>query len=72
MKTNGGVEAENVLVLTNCVIIHQIVLMDQVKSTQYKKLSPNALGFTYQKLKSCKPLENTKQKTSNAKSIGEN
>ena len=43
MKTNGGVEVENVLVLTNCVIIHQIVLMDQVKSTQYKKVASNAL-----------------------------
>ena len=36
----------------------------QIKSTQYKKLVPNALRFTYQNLKSCKPHEKTKQKTS--------
>ena len=35
-----------------------------LKSTQYKKLAPNALRFTYQNLKSCKPHEKTKQKTS--------
>ena len=39
-----------------------------LKSTQYKKLVPNALRFTYQNLKSCKPHEKTKQKAS--KSIG--
>ena len=35
-----------------------------LKSTRYKKLAPNALRFTYQNLKSCKPHEQTKQKTS--------
>ena len=33
-------------------------------STRYKELAPNALWFTYQNLKSFKPHENTKQKTS--------
>ena len=33
-----------------------------VKSTQYKKLAPNALRFTYLNSKSCKPHEKTKQK----------
>ena len=33
-----------------------------VMSTQYKKLAPNALRFTYQNCKSCKPHEKTKQK----------
>ena len=35
-----------------------------LKSTQYKKLAPNALRFTYQNLKSCKPLEKNKKNTS--------
>ena len=38
--------------------------LDFLKSTQYKKLAPNALRFTYQNLKFCKPHEKTKQKTS--------
>ena len=33
-----------------------------LKSTQYKKLAPNALRFTYF-FKSCKPHEKNKQKT---------
>ena len=37
---------------------------DFLKSTQYKKLAPNGFRFTYQNLKSCKPYEETKQKTS--------
>ena len=45
--------------------------LSAVKSTQYKKLEPNTLRFTYQNLKSCKPLEKTKQKNQNARSIGE-
>ena len=46
--------------------IRQIILglALALKSTQYKKLVPNALRFTYQNLKSCKPHEKTKQKTS--------
>ena len=36
----------------------------KVKSTQYKKGAPNALRFTHQNLKFCKPHEKTKQKTS--------
>ena len=43
--------------------------ISECKVTQYKKLAPNALRFTYQNLKSCEPHEKTKQKTS--KSIGE-
>ena len=35
-----------------------------VKSTQYKKLALNALGFTYSNLKSCKPHEKTKHNKS--------
>ena len=35
-----------------------------LQSTQYKKLAPNALQFTYQNLKSCKPYEKAEQKTS--------
>ena len=35
-----------------------------VKSTQYKKLVPNALRFTYQNLKPCKQHEKSNQKTS--------
>ena len=35
-----------------------------LKVTQYKKLAPNALWFTYQNLKSCKAHEKTKKKTS--------
>ena len=35
--------------------------MAQKKSTQYKKLAPNALRFTYLSLKSCKQHEKTKQ-----------
>ena len=42
-----------------------------LKSTQYKKLVPNALRFTYQNLKSCKPHGNQNKKHQNAKSIGE-
>ena len=42
-----------------------------VKSTQYKKLAPNALRFTYQNLKSCKPHEKQNKKHQNAKYIGE-
>ena len=42
-----------------------------LKSTQYKKLEPNALRFTYQNLKSCKPQEKTEENHQNAKSIGE-
>ena len=38
-----------------------------VKSTQYKKLAPNTLRFTYQNLKSCKPQKKTHQ---NAISLG--
>ena len=38
-----------------------------LKSTQYKKLAPNALGSTH--LKSCKPHEKTK-KHQYAKSMG--
>ena len=34
------------------------------KSTQFKKLAPNALRFTYSNLKCCKTHEKTKQKTS--------
>ena len=34
-----------------------------VKSIQCKKLAQNALQFTYQNLKSCKPNEKIKQKT---------
>ena len=33
-----------------------------IKSTQYKKLAPNALRFIFQNLKSCKPYEKTKQR----------
>ena len=36
----------------------------RLKSTQSKKLVPNALWFTDQSLKSCKPHEKSKQKTS--------
>ena len=39
-------------------------LFIELKSTQYKKLVPNAFRFTYQNLKSYKPHEKTKQKTS--------
>ena len=35
-----------------------------LKSTQYKKHAPNALRFTYLNLKSFKPHEKMKQKTS--------
>ena len=42
-----------------------------VKSTQYKKLVPNALWFTDYNLKSCKPQEKNKKKHQNDKSIGE-
>ena len=42
----------------------------KVKSTQYKKLAPNALRFTYQNLKSFKPREKTKN-IQNARYIGE-
>ena len=42
-----------------------------MKSTQYKKLAPNALRFTYWNLKSCKP-QKTKQKHQNARFIDEN
>ena len=35
-----------------------------LKSTRFKMLAPNALRFTYQNLKSCKPHEKTKQNTS--------
>ena len=38
-----------------------------LKSTQYKKLAPNALRFMYKNLKSCKPHEKTKQKHQNAR-----
>ena len=34
-----------------------------LKETQYKNLAPNALRFTYENLKSCKPHEKTRQKT---------
>ena len=34
-----------------------------LKSTQYKKLAPNALQFTYRNLKSCKKM---KQRTSDS------
>ena len=33
-----------------------------VKTTQYKKLAPNAQRSSYQNLKSCKPHPKTKQK----------
>ena len=33
-----------------------------IKSTQYKKLAPNALRFTYQNLKSCKSHEKNETK----------
>ena len=42
-----------------------------LKSTQYKKLAPNALRFTYQNSKSCKPHEKQNKKHQNAKSIDE-
>ena len=42
-----------------------------VKSTQYKKLVPNALRFTYWNLKSCKPHEKQNKKHQNARYIGE-
>ena len=38
-----------------------------LKSTQYKKLAPNALRFTYQNSKSCKPHEKQNKKHQNAK-----
>ena len=37
-----------------------------LKSTQYKKLEPNSLRFTYQNLKSCKSHEKMKQRTSDS------
>ena len=40
-----------------------------LKTTHYKKLAPNALQFTYQNLKSCKPHE--KQKDENARFVDE-
>ena len=49
----------------NRLLLRIWILSARVKSTQYKKLVPNALLFTYQNLKSCKPHEKTKQKTSN-------
>ena len=39
-----------------------------LKSTQYKKVEPNALWFTYQNLKSCKPHKKQNKKLQNAKS----
>ena len=42
-----------------------------LKSTQYMNLSPNALWFIYQNLKSFKPHEIQNIKHQNAKSIGE-
>ena len=44
----------------NVSIYIQVIF--SLKSTQYKKLVPNALRFTYQNLKSCKPHENNNKK----------
>ena len=46
-------------------------LRREVKSTQYKKLAANALRFTYQNLKSCKPYEKQNKKHQNARFIDE-
>ena len=40
-----------------------------LKSTQYKKLAPNALRFTYQNLKAYKPHEKKTKKYQMANSI---
>ena len=54
-----------VMSLSDCQNYQQIQqkLRSFLKSTQYKKLTPNALLFTYQNLKSCKPHEKTKPKS---------
>ena len=47
------------------------VYLNYVKSTQSKKLAPNAFWFTYKNLKSSNPLEKTKQKSQDARFIDE-
>ena len=40
--------------------------LDFFQSTQYKKLAPNALRFTYLNLKFCKPHDKQNKKHQNA------
>ena len=42
-----------------------------IKATQYKKLASNALRFTFQNLKSCKPHEKQNKKHQNDRFIDE-
>ena len=57
------IELPNVACLIRCSLLFK---MNQkqipLKSTQYKKLAPNALQFTYQNMKSCKSNEKNETK----------
>ena len=54
----------NDTLIFGCGVFTLYVYEKLVKPSQYKKVMPNALQFTYQNLKYCKQHEKMKQKIS--------